>query len=218
MLVEFNLPELPEPSAELSSYWLRYFFVGSPSQDRDVNALASTYMRLVEAAIIEYRLASAALRQVWSDHSSVQLRAMHRSISHFESCITDMHRAIATYRRLRNHRTRDPLSVHLAQAKPAFNSDKVATQLRNARDSVHHLEDKLKDGEVADGSPIALAPSGPEVPHPSEAGQTIKTFDRLTIGGHELTFADLAAWLTEMEGVAIRIAQFDPRQAHSAAS
>jgi hypothetical protein len=211
VIVEFDLPELPDPSAELSNYWVRYFFVSSPSQDRAVNALASTYMRLVEEAIVEYQLASAALHKVWSDHSSIQLGAMHRSISHFESCVTDMHRAIATYRRLRNHPTRDPLSAHLTWPKPVFNSDKVAAQLRNARDAVHHLDDKLKDGEVRDGTPIVLAPAGPEVAHPSEAGQTIKTFDRLTIGEHDLLFRDIAGWLSEMEAIAIRIAEFDPR-------
>ena len=107
MLVDFNLPEVLEPRAAVSSYWLRYMFVGSPSQNRQINALASTYMRLVEAAVVEYGLAASALRQVWSDHTSIGLPAMHRAIAHFEACVTDMHRAISAYRRLRSHRDRD---------------------------------------------------------------------------------------------------------------
>jgi hypothetical protein len=85
MYVEFDLPEVSPPRAAISDYWGRYFFVGSPSGNHQINALASTYMRLVEAAIVEYGLASSALRQVWSDHTSLGLGAMHRSISHFES-------------------------------------------------------------------------------------------------------------------------------------
>ena len=54
MLVDFNLPDVPEPRAAVSSYWCRYLFVGSPSQNRQINAIASTYMRLVEAAVVEY--------------------------------------------------------------------------------------------------------------------------------------------------------------------
>lgn len=170
-------------------------------------------MRLVEAAIVEYRLGSEALVRGWSDHNSLGLRAMHQSISHFESCISDMHRAIAAYRRLRNHRDRDPLSVYLADVKPAFISDSIAFRVRDMRDAIHHLEEKVVNGEITQGQPIALKPDGEEIPHPSEVGQTTKTFDRLVIGPHVLKFADIAVWLMEMSSVAARIAQFDPRKA-----
>ena len=215
MIVDFTLPEVSVPTSAMSDYWLRYFFVGSPSQNRQVNALASTYMRLVEAAIVEYGLGSEALRQVWADQSLLGLRAMHRSISHFESCLSDMHRAIAAYRRLRNHPDRDPLSLYLTDVKPAFISDKIAFQVRNMRDAVHHSEEMMVNGEVAEGQPIALKPDGDDVPHPTEVGQTIKTFDRLAIGKHLLKFSDIADWLTEMSAVAAKVAQFDPR--HTAA-
>jgi hypothetical protein len=212
MLVAFDLPEVPEPGPEISNYWVRYFFVGSPSRNHQVNTLASTYMRLVEAAIVEYRLGSAALRQFWSSHSSLDLRTMHRSISHFESCVSDMHRAIAAYRRLRNHPDKDPLSAYLEDQKPAFISDKIAFQVRNMRDAIHHLEEKVVKGQVTEGQSIALKPEGPEISHQNEPGQTIKTFDRLEIGPHQLTFLDIATWLAEMSTAAAKIAQFDPRQ------
>ena len=205
MYVEFDLPAISEARAAISDYWGRYFFVGSPSQNHQVNVLASTYMRLVEAATVEYGLGSAALRQFWSK-PSLGLRVMHRSISHFESCISDMHRAISAYRHLRNHRARDSLSVYLTDQKPAFISDKIAFQIRNMRDAIHHLEDKVMKGEVTEGQSIALKPDGAEVAHPTESCQTIKTFDRLVIGPHELTFSDIAAWLQEMLTVAARIA------------
>ena len=212
MIIDFAMPEISAPTPAISEYWHRYFFVGSPSQNAQVNALASTYMRLVEAAIAEYQLGSKALREVWADHTSLGLRAMHRSISHFESCISDMHRAIAAYRWLRNHQARDPLSVYLASVKPSFISDKIAFRVRDMRDDVHHLEEKVVKGEVTEGQPIALKPDGGEVPHPTETGQTIKTFDRLVIGPHGLKFSEIAEWLTEMSTVAAKVAQFDPRQ------
>lgn len=210
MIVEFELPEVSVPDSIISSFWVRFLFLGTPSQNRQVIALASTYMRLAETAIVEYQMGSEALRQVWADHTSLGLRAMHRSISHFESCISDMHRAIAAYRHLRNHRDRDPLSVYLADVKPRFITDKIAFQVRDMRDAVHHLEKLVVRGEIAEGQPIALKPEGDEFPHPTEAGQTVKTFDRLVIGPHSLKFSDIANWLTEMSSVAARIAQFDP--------
>lgn len=210
MVIEFELPDIQVPTQAISEYWLRYAFVGSPSQSSQVNALANTYMRLCEAAIVEYRLGSIALREVWADPASLGLRTLHRSVSHFESCITDVHRAIAAYRRLRNHRARDPLSLHLADVKPAFISDQISYQVRAIRDAVHHLEEKVVNGDVAEGQPIALKPDGHELPHPSATGQTIKTYDRLAIGPHILKFSELAELLAEMSYVASKVAEFDP--------
>lgn len=214
MYVEFDLPEVPIPRTAVSNYWLNYFFSGSPSPNYQINALSSTYMRLVEAAVVEYRMGSAALRDVWNDHTSIGLSAMHRSIAHFESCLSDMHRATNAYRRLRRHRAVDPLSLYIADEKPAFATDAIASQLRQVRDGIHHLEEMVVEGRIAEGQPIALKPDGPEVPHQTEPGQTVKTFDRLVIGDRSVTFPSIAAWLHEMSAVAAKISQFEPNRGH----
>lgn len=210
MIVNFEIPEVNSPSVANSGYWLRYIFVERPSQNYQVNALASTYMRLVEAAVVEYGLGASAFRQVWRDHTSIRLDAMHRAISHFETCITNMHRAIITYRCLRGHKARDPLSAYLANQKPTFRSGAVANQVRDIRDAIHHLENFVIGGEISEGQYFAIRPDGPEVPHASQSGQTIKTFNHLVIGPLQITFADMAAWLEEMSNVASWIAQYDP--------
>jgi len=209
MYVEINLPEVPVPAA-IANYWLNYFFRASPSGNYQINALASTYMRLVEAAIVEYRMGSAALRELWSNHTSLGLGAMHRSIAHFESCLSDMHRATNAYRRLRRHKGMDPLTLFLASEKPSFATDSIARQLRLVRDGIHHLEEMVVEGRIAEGQPIALKPDGPEVQHPTEPGQTIKTFDRLVIGDRQVTFQNIATWLAEMSAIAAKVSQFEP--------
>lgn len=211
MYVEIDLPEVPVPDA-IANYWLDYFFSGSLSQNYQINALASTYMRLVEAAIVEYRMGSAALREVWTNHRSLGLGPMHRSISHFESCLSDMHRATNAYHRLRRHKAMDPLSMFLAEEKPGFATDTIAKQLRLVRDGIHHLEEMVVEGRVAEGQPIALKPDGPEVPHPTEPGQTVKTLDRLVIGDRQVTFRNVSAWLGEMSAAAAKISQFQPNR------
>lgn len=215
MYVEFDLHVVKQPHTAVSIYWNRYFFVGSPSQNQHINALASTYMRLAEAAIVEYDLGCRALREVWADETSLSLRAMHRSISHFESCVSDMHRAISAYRRLRRHRAMDPLSLYLAKHKPDFATDAIANQIRIVRDTIHHLEEMVVEDRIPDGRPIALRPNGVELAHPSEEGQTVKTFDRLEIGVHQLTFHSIATWLREISSVAAEIAEYEPNRAQT---
>lgn len=167
-------------------------------------------MRLVEAALTEYSLGAVKLREFWNTHSSLNLGAMHRSMPHFESCLSNMYRATNCYRKLRRNRDQDPLSVSLNTDKPGFATDAITDRFRLMRNEIHHLEELVMDGRLQEGQPFALKPDGPETPHPTEANQTIKTIDRLVIGAREVHFAELAVWLKEMARVAVKIAEFGP--------
>ncbi len=191
-------------------YWLKTLFIQSPSNRYQINALSSTYIRLVEAALVEYHAGAIKLKEFWSTHSSLNLGAMHRSISHFETCISNMYRATNCLRRLRRDRQRDPISRALGVEKVNFISDSVTNRFRNIRNEIHHLEEMVMDGRISEGQWFTLNPNGPEVPHPTEPNQTIKTIDRLVIGDREIKFNELATWLMEMANVAVRITEFLP--------
>jgi hypothetical protein len=208
LYVTLEIPEVPESPLAVVSHAARIYFYGAHSRHRDVNALSNTYVRLVDAASTEYQLGAKALDQFWRNHESMELRAMNRSVSHFESCISDVHRAIRTYRALRNHKSRDSLSVLLGTKKPLFATDAVASQIRALRDAIHHLDEKLYKGEIAEGESFSVRPDGPEVSHPAEPNQTIKTIDRLVFGKSQVLFRDLSQWLREMHEVAVMIAEY----------
>ncbi len=92
MYVSINVPEIDEYPEGFPQYWLKTLFISPVSSSFQINALASTYVRLVEAALVEYRLGYLKLKEFWGTHTSVNLGAMHRSVSHFESCLSDMYR------------------------------------------------------------------------------------------------------------------------------
>lgn len=210
MHIEFNAPDLQRFEKILLPYWTKTIFVGSISKEYQVNALAGTYVRLVEAAIAEYNLAQMKLKEFWGTHSSINLSAMHRSISHFESCLSNMYRAANSFRKLRRHPSRDPLCVHINIERPHFATDAIGDRFRQMRHEIHHMEELVIDGRLQPGQPFALQPDGPEVPHPNEQNQTVKTIDRLVIGEREVKFTELADWLSEMVTTAQRIADFAP--------
>lgn len=210
MYVHIEAPEITEYAAGFPQYWLKSIFIQSVSTRYQVNALASTYVRLVEAAITEYNLGIVKLREFWNMHTSLNLGAMHRSMSHFESCLSNMYRATNCFRKLRRHRDQDPLSVALNADKPSFATDAIADRFRLMRHEVHHLEELVMDGRLQEGQSFALRPDGLETAHPTEANQTIKTVDRLAIGTREVYFVELAKWLKEMARVAETIAEFGP--------
>jgi hypothetical protein len=81
------------------------------------------------------------------------------------------------------------------------------------RNEIHHLEDSVIGGLVAGEQNFALSPGGPEVAHPTEENQTIKTINRLVIGEHEVAFGELAQWLSEMANVIPRMVEALPNAA-----
>lgn len=210
MYVQIEAPEISEYPSGFPQFWLKSIFIQTVSTRYQVNALASTYVRLVEAALTEYSLGSTKLQEFWTTHTSLNLGAMHRSMSHFESCLSNMYRATNCYRKLRRNRDRDPLSVALNMERPSFATEAIADRFRLMRHEIHHLEELVMDGRLQEGQPFALKPDGLETPHPTEANQTIKIVDRLVIGEREILFAELVAWLKEMAWVAQKIADFDP--------
>ncbi|TAM47370.1 MAG: hypothetical protein EPN61_04655 [Burkholderiaceae bacterium] len=218
MYIDFNMPPAPEIAEIVSAYWSRYFFVGSPSGNYQINTLANTFVRVTEAAIVEYEFGTTAVREFWSESRALHLSSMHRAISHFETSLADVHRSIEVFRRLRNHKERDRLAIYLAAYKPGFVSDAVATSFREIRNTIHHLGEKVLNGQISEGQPIALKPDGSEIPHPTEAGQTIKIIDRLVIGPHEITFVDLVATFGELSAAAAYMAGCAPHLVQRAAS
>lgn len=181
-----------------TQYWLRSIFIRSASTRFEINALTSTYVRLVSAALVEYEEGSKRLREFWSTHTSVNLSAMNRSTSHFESCIFNVNRAINCFRRLRGDRLHDPIALALRQQKFLFSQDEIADRIREMRNEIHHLENSVLDGQITQGQDFALRADGPDIQHPTVDNQTVKTIDRLAIGAHEILFSELVQWLEEM--------------------
>lgn len=214
MYVHIQVPDIADYPQGFPSYWLKRTFLNSISTSYHINALATTYVRLVEAALTEYRLGQVKLKEFWNTHTSLNLSAMHRSISHFESCLFNMNRAINCFTRLRRHKDLPAaLQQTLDEERPKFIADAVASQIRDMRNAVHHLEERVMDGRIAEGENFTLRSDGPEAPHATEVGQTNKTVDRLVIGKQEIMFSDLATWLVEMAQFADRLAGYEaPRE------
>lgn len=210
MYVEFDLPEIHGYPSGVPQYWLKSLFIQAPSNRYQINALTSTYVRLVEASLIEYQSGAEKIREFWGANSYFNVGAMHRSMSHFETCISNMYRATNCFRRLRRDRGQDPLAIKLNSEKASFATDAVTSRFRTIRNEIHHLEEMVMECRIASGQPFALGPNGPEVQHPTEPNQTIKTIDRLVIGSREVLFSELATWLTEMATFAVLIAEFLP--------
>jgi hypothetical protein len=210
MIVKIDLPEISEYAQGFPQFWATTFFAGTVSDNYAVNALAASFVRLVEAALTEYRLAHVRLNEFWNTHTSFNLRAIHQAISHFESCVTNMHRAIRCVIRLRaSPDSSEAVRNALGPDKPQFVADRISRLFTNIRDAVHHADEQLLNGTIPPESPFALKPDGPVTEIPEQPGQTLKTIDRLVIGNVELKFADLHRWLLELSRYAQLLSEYE---------
>lgn len=201
-----RIPEIAEFPNGFPHLYLNLIFQGSPSEDRVVNAVAYGYVRLVENALFEYRSGKEVFEGYATPKGGWSFQAIGRFVSCFENCITSMHRAILFYRVLR--RRNDPLAIALNETRPGFNADAIADRLRTMRHAIQHADDRLRNNEIEEGRPTALAPSGPAKEDSDHQGQEVRIFDRLTLGTEVIMFEELALWLREMAQKADLIASF----------
>ena len=98
--VTFAIPDLTGLNDQFSHFWLNHIFVGALTDNYAVAGMAFTYVRMVEAAIVEYGMASERIRKSYGTRDGIAIGAINRAISHLESCIGDMHRARNAFGRL----------------------------------------------------------------------------------------------------------------------
>lgn len=210
MYVEFDIPDVIQHAGSFQSYWPKSIFIQSPSNRYQITAVTSTYVRLVEAALVEYQLGATRLKEFYGTHSSGNLWALRTSMYHFETCISSMNRATNCFRRLRNDRWQDPLAQMLRADKANFATEQGNQRFLAIRNAIHHLEEMVMDGRIVAGQPFALSADGQEVQHPTEPNQTIKTIDKLVLGSHEIRFSEIATCLIEMAAFAKKMADYLP--------
>jgi hypothetical protein len=198
MLIDDKIPPILAQPIEAANYWLNTSHEGPISSDAKVNAWATSFVRLVDAAFAEYALAHAKVREFWGS-PRLDLRAMHRAISHFESCLADTQIAIRCYTQLRNSPDLPvSISAKVRAVRPVFAKDAAADQVRVLRNAVQHIYDNLNN--IPTGTPFVLSVTGPVHPSTTEPGQEVKVLDRLCVGTIELLLSDLHTWLYEMAG------------------
>jgi len=150
--------------------------------------IADGFVRLVEKTVLEYtasrkRLVEFLKNGVYDDSFRAQ--------DHFESCIQSLHRSIAYLDRLRSlgvrqadgqafvPRPRD-LEVLRGEAK---------NKVRRFRDFAEHLDQDVIDGKLPPTAEVSI-----------HLG-----WEMATLNGAQLPYAELARWIRQLHGLALRL-------------
>lgn len=186
-----------------------------PTSSWKVNVLTSTFVGLAQNVEVEYKQACVYVEDLYvhsRKNGGFSLGSMHMMSRRFEDVISNAHRSIRAFTKLRGHKDaprhfRDYLNAN----RPAFSSDAIADRVRDMRNAIHHLDEKLGNGEVEEGQPVHVKLDGSELPVPDseQPNQTLMIYDRIALGPHVISLSELCDWINEMGRQAEYIAAYN---------
>lgn len=212
MIIEFEIPKLDVYPSGFPAHWMNVFLLGKRPAAYKAHAIVTTYVRLVEAAYDHYKNARRHAERYWVSHeaTSIPIGSVIMSVTYFEDCITSMHRAIECMRRIRRYREVPADIRSLFAVKPQFCADAVVRRIRNMRNDIQHMDDRVIRGDIPTDTWFMLMAGGPETPvdDSDQPNQTLKRIDRIFIGSNEILFSELVGWLKEMGECARIISEY----------
>jgi hypothetical protein len=131
------------------------------------------FVRLVDQATREYKLARAALARCVSGRT-IAWESLIRATDHMENLITALHRAATIIKDDAARQGHDALS------NDAF------SRLLGLRKSMSQRDDEIAEGTISPDQPIALL---------------VKS-DAIELGGYEVYYTELASWLRHLHTIA----------------
>ena len=195
VIFALDIPELTGPGAFPGQFVNALLGPQCPSHAGQ--AMLTSFVRFVEASRAQYRGGRSAAQTFVRENQN--LYGFIDASTAFETCNGYMHRAIRCMRAIRSKADVAVAARALFPQRPPFMENAVQNSVRNVRDAVQHSYDRVFSGSVPTGTPFMLALAGTEVPTPTvdNPQQTTMTWDRIEIGIHWVSFADMALWLNQ---------------------
>lgn len=172
--ISCNMPELANKSAGFSvaHYVLRMTFHACHINDDVRRAHATSFVRILDKAVIEYNSARSMLKlAVDKGRGTYELL---RVTAHLETCINSVKRCLRHFACLHDLQLLDPSEQRLLRKR----IDRISEELTDARDAIEHMDERISPTTDWVGAPIALLVS--------------REGDRATIGDAFIRFDDLA--------------------------
>jgi hypothetical protein len=204
--LDLQFPNLSEFQNGFVRYWMASTFTQSPWGQK-TSPLVTAFMRTAETTLRDYEYGRHLILQFLQGPrppNTIPIGQLNGGTAFLEACITNMHRATECLKKIRSSRdVPDTLKI-LLPTPLAFVKGRAADKIREMRHEVQHFERRILSGTQPEGTKLFLTIDGPQR---KQGSDTIKVYDRLAIGEHEILLTDLAEWLREMAKCALVIAE-----------
>jgi hypothetical protein len=202
MRVEINIPELDDSSIRPGRILERMFRGAGPASYQD-NAVSENLVRLTRHAAVEYNLGREGTLTYWEPGgTTLDMGAIYRATTHFETCVTNVHRAIRFLKVISQNEQILPNARGNLPVGLRIYGEVLQTKISRFRNAVQHQEERLLKGKIAEGEIFMTLPTGDEV---TVKHRSVLTIDRLELGKEQLKFSDLAQCITDLRACALAI-------------
>ena len=183
-MLQFNVPPLPDKQSYSLEFAARRLFLGGTPTEYKPYAFVFNYIRLTDLACDEYESARRNLIIVLEGREN-SYGALLKASNHFEVCIDSLKRAI--------------FFLKLIAAEPSLGEmfadshlfGEIRTQVVAMRNTMQHLDERIKKGEIQLGEPLCL--------FPKENG--------INLGEHSILYNDLFEWLKQLRVCSAELAK-----------
>jgi hypothetical protein len=188
---ECKMPDVSDCFGErLQGRSLLQVFVGDPGVNQKERSYRRIFARLVDKAIYEYGMARKAILEQIAEGNRPAEEMMNRGrqlfilafVDHFENCINAINRALKLFERMKSEPMLSGVPRELRRAL-----DACSGSLADVRNTFEHMEERIRDDEIAEGQPIMLSVGG--------AG------DRAVVGADVVLFVDVARTLRKLHEI-----------------
>jgi len=198
-----NMPDLTSlTDQQVLMLTLNLFFRGAYRSSPQVKQLVINFVRLLDQALWAYKNARRELEAYTSpanQQGGITIGHYYRLISHCETCVNSLYRALKFIERLRRQGIQKSDTTPLIPDPTTLSSlkDTVRQKVRAVRDAIEHTDKDIARKEIPEGQPISLAATND--------GVEITGKDRCVKG---ISYADLATWLQQLHGLAKNLAEY----------
>jgi hypothetical protein len=195
----FPLEKLSDLDSKLLiNFALGSVFSGIGPRSSPARQLTSNLVRLTDKVVFEHEAARAELQRYLNRRS---LSSFFRGQGHLETCVQSLHRALnfaeALRRRGLQMTTGEPVIPRCRDVEVLSNP--VRTRIKNFRDAIEHTDERL----IKSGAPVGQVTAL----NPSEAG--------ISLEGVSITYSELALWIRQLHGIAVRLNHYQETPAES---
>ena len=174
-----NIPDLEEYLNQTISIWLNSYALGTKKVPTESYFRISNFFRLLNQTTYQYECARQELL-LHVDPQNKVLKHYYSALSHFESCISFLHRTIRFIKSIKRDKSTQTISRHQSVL-----TNKTEKDLKDFRDSIEHIDNMIANGEITQEMNKIL----------SISENSIKLKDV------EISFSELANWIKQLHDI-----------------
>jgi hypothetical protein len=188
VIIKVEIPEVPTQTIQASRIAKRLFLGDGPADYVD-HALLENMVRLTENASHEYMRGREATIHVWSGkpRGSIPIGHAFRASMHFETCLSDIHRAIKHFDVVRKRCYEKSKLKYRLPSNLNIDESSFRDCIQKMRNTNQHKEEKLLCGKLAPGEPFAASSEDDEV-QMQDSGNITKIINRIALGIDRIDF------------------------------